>query len=98
MKAIGVHVRAPETLRNLSSEPQTNSATTMDRIMITPRFTFLQICRFLDLGHPLYRYPSITTLAGKMTNGYEKIRLKMNRISTIQTKIYVCGSDWVISV
>ena len=98
MKAIGVQVRAPETLKNLSREFQTISATTIDSIMITARFTFLQICRFLVLGQPLYRYPSITELAGKMTRGYEKIRLKMNAISTHQMKICVWGRDWVIRV
>ena len=94
---MGVQARAPEILKNLSRLSQTKRAITTVKATIKVRFKFLHHYLIRDLGQPAYRYPSITAFAGYIIKGYEKIRLKQNKISTTQMKGSFWGKDEVIS-
>ena len=58
-------------------------ATMQERATTIVLDKFLHICRLRVFGHVSKNQDSMTILAGWMTSGYEKNRLKLNRIFTM---------------
>jgi hypothetical protein len=52
IKAIGVHIKAPEMDKNLSRESKTRSPATIVKIIIILRVMFFSVCLFFDFGIP----------------------------------------------
>ena len=82
VKAIGVQVRAPVIERKRSSLSLMMRATTQDMATMHVLVKFLHNYRLRVLGHDPNRYDSMMRLAGWITSGYEKIRLKLKAILT----------------